>query len=291
MIIQHASPADPAIRQLIQELDAFQATLYPAKSNHLEPIDRLVPPHATLVGAWEKNEPMGVGAVKYMGDYGEIKRMYVSPDHRGKGVARCIMAALEIDLVAQGIFTARLETGIHQTPAITLYESLGFARRDAFGDYTTDPLSTFMEKPLHPRHLMKIRSYEENDRDQVIALWQTCGLTVPWNDPHRDIQRKLNQNPDLFLMGCLGETIAATVMAGYEGHRGWLYYLAVAPDFQGMGLARTIVEYAESRLKAMGCPKVNLMVRGTNQGVLDVYSALGYRQDDVVVLSRRLETD
>lgn len=138
---------------------------------------------------------------------------------------------------------------------------------------------------------MNIRSFQPADEAAVIALWHQCDLVRPWNDPHKDIQRKLKVSPDLFLVGELDGRVVACVMAGYEGHRGWLNYLAVAPEHQRQGLARAIVTEAERLLKAAGCPKINLQVRTSNAGVIEFYRRLGYTVDEVVSLGKRLERD
>jgi ribosomal protein S18 acetylase RimI-like enzyme len=136
-----------------------------------------------------------------------------------------------------------------------------------------------------------IRPFQPADEAAVIALWQQCGLVRPWNDPHKDIQRKLAVRPDWFLVGVLDGRVVACVMAGYEGHRGWLNYLAVTPEHQRRGLARAIVTEAERLLRAAGCPKINLQVRTSNTGVIEFYRRLGYAVDDVVSLGKRLEKD
>ena len=138
---------------------------------------------------------------------------------------------------------------------------------------------------------MHIRPFQLTDEAAVIALWHQCGLTRPWNDPHKDIQRKLAVRPDLFLVGELAGRVVAVVMAGYEGHRGWLNYLAVAPEHQRCGLARAMVTEAERLLQSEGCPKVNLQVRTANAGVIEFYRRLGYALDEVVSLGKRFERD
>ena len=125
----------------------------------------------------------------------------------------------------------------------------------------------------------------------MVALWKLCGLTRPSNDPHKDIERKSRVRPDLFLVGVLDGKVVACVMAGYEGHRGWLNYLAVDPAHRREGLGRTIVTEAEARLRASGCPKVNLQVRTSNRGAIDFYGRLGYSVDEVVSMGKRLQTD
>jgi len=136
-----------------------------------------------------------------------------------------------------------------------------------------------------------IRGFDENDRDAVVRLWQRCELTRPWNDPHRDIDRKLSVQPELFLVGEADGVVVASVMAGYDGHRGWLNLLAVDPDHQRRGYARELVAAAEQRLTTLGCPKLNLQVRATNHAVLAFYDSIGYRPDDVVSLGKRLIPD
>ena len=139
---------------------------------------------------------------------------------------------------------------------------------------------------------MRIRAFEEGDTDSVVALWRLCGLTRPWNDPHADIARKLAVQRELFLVGVdeVGATIA-TVMGGYEGHRGWVNYLAVHPDARGAGRARALMDEIERLLRDRGCPKVNLQVRTDNTEALAFYTAIGYGRDDAVSFGKRLVTD
>ena len=122
----------------------------------------------------------------------------------------------------------------------------------------------------------------------MVALWHRCGLVVPHNDPVRDIALKLGWQPELFLIGELDERLVASVMAGYEGHRGWINYLAVDPAAQGRGLGRLMMNEAESALRALGCPKINLQVRTTNAAVRAFYQRIGYSVDDVISLGKRL---
>ena len=138
---------------------------------------------------------------------------------------------------------------------------------------------------------MNIRPFHTDDRKAVIDLWTRCGLVVPWNDPARDIRRKLAVNPEWFLVGELDERVVATCMAGYEGHRGWINYLAVDPALRRRSIATQIMTAAERLLKASGCPKINLQVRTSNPEAIGFYKKLGYRVDEVISLGKRLETD
>lgn len=135
---------------------------------------------------------------------------------------------------------------------------------------------------------LKIRTYQASDESAVIDLWHRCNLVVPQNDPKKDIKTKLKVQPDLFFVGTLNSRSVATAMAGYDGHRGWIYYLAVDPDYQGQGIGRRMMERAETTLNKRGCPKINLQVRTSNPGVISFYEHLGYSNDDVVGLGKRL---
>ena len=138
---------------------------------------------------------------------------------------------------------------------------------------------------------MQIREFIEKDTKAVIALWVRCRLVVPSNNPLKDIERKLKVDRDLLLVGTLENKIVANVMGGYEGHRGWINYLAVDPDYRNNGYGRLIMEEVEQRIRAKGCSKINLQVRATNKAVIQFYQSLGYSDDHVIGLGKRLEED
>ena len=138
---------------------------------------------------------------------------------------------------------------------------------------------------------LQIRAFEPSDKTAVVQLWEDCGLVVPWNNPYRDIARKVKVQPELFLVGCMDGCVIATVMAGYEGHRGWINYLAVKPEYRRQGMGRQIMQEAEACLRALGCPKINLQVRASNAGVIEFYRRIGFKPDDVVSLGKRLDPD
>jgi ribosomal protein S18 acetylase RimI-like enzyme len=138
---------------------------------------------------------------------------------------------------------------------------------------------------------MEIRQFDPGDEEPVVQLWTECGLVVPSNDPHNDIQRKLKLQPEMFLVGLTDGKIISSVMAGYDGHRGWINYLAVHPDLQGTGIGRLMMQEAEKRLCAAGCPKINLQVRSKNASVIEFYKRIGFKTDDVVSLGKRLQRD
>ncbi len=138
---------------------------------------------------------------------------------------------------------------------------------------------------------MNIRPFQLTDEDELITLWQSTGLATPQNDSKRDIQRKLKVDPDLFLVAIVKGRVIGSVMGGYEGHRGWVNYLSVSPDYQRQGIAKRLMQKIEADLLSRGCPKINLQVRNTNHQVLAFYAALGYLDDQVVGLGKRLIHD
>lgn len=139
--------------------------------------------------------------------------------------------------------------------------------------------------------MLTIRTFCRGDEPALVDLWTRCGLVRPTNDPWKDILRKSKVRPDLFLIGAIETEIVASVMVGYEGHRGWINYLAVSPTHQRKGIGRKMMEAAERALRAEGCPKINLQVRTSNAHVLAFYRAIGFLPDDVVSLGKRLEHD
>ncbi|MXW53966.1 MAG: GNAT family acetyltransferase [Gammaproteobacteria bacterium] len=138
---------------------------------------------------------------------------------------------------------------------------------------------------------LEIRSFEAADQADVVGLWHECDLVVPWNDPVKDIQRKLRVQGELFLVGLLNGRMVATVMSGYEGHRGWINYLAVTPEHRGQGIGRCMMDAAEVRLRDLGCPKINLQVRRSNTQAVDFYRSLGFIEDESISLGKRLLQD
>jgi len=138
---------------------------------------------------------------------------------------------------------------------------------------------------------MKIQPYSPKYQDAVITLWQKCNLTRSNNNPQEDIQRKLKVNPELFLIGLLDGQVVATVMGGYEGHRGWVNYLGVDPEYRHKGYARQLMHALEEMLLERGCPKLNLQVLADNRDAMLFYERIGYKRDEVVSMGKRLIPD
>ena len=137
----------------------------------------------------------------------------------------------------------------------------------------------------------EIVEFDETFRNDVIHLWDICDLTRPWNDPNKDIDRILSDQPGKLFLIREANKVLGSVMVGYDGHRGSVYYLSVHPDYQKKSLGRLLMKHSEDYLLTLGCPKLNLMVRTSNIPVIEFYSRLGYEKDKVVVLGKRLITD
>ena len=141
--------------------------------------------------------------------------------------------------------------------------------------------------------LMKIRVFRAEDTEAVVQLWQQVGLTRPWNDPRKDISRKLKVQPELFLVAVEDDDVSlrGTIMAGYDGHRGWLNYMAVSPQSKGLGIGRRLFDEVRQTLLVMGCCKINLQVRTDNLEAQGFYRALGFNDDACVSMGLRLVDD
>lgn len=139
---------------------------------------------------------------------------------------------------------------------------------------------------------MPIRTFTPADTEAVVQLWVDCDLVRPWNDPYKDIERKLSVTPEWFLVGTddAGK-LMASIMVGYDGHRGWINYLAVHPHHQRQGHARRLMREAEALLTARGCPKLSLQIRAGNEAVIAFYANLGYIDDHTVSMGKRLIAD
>ena len=148
ILIKQVDPSRTEVIELIHQLDEYQESMYPPESNHLDAIDELSKPNVVFYAAYAGSEICGIGAVKILDGYGEIKRLYVPETYRGKGIGKGIVKELENCLCKRSIFAARLETGIYQHEAIDLYKKLGYSKTAPFGDYAEDPLSVFMEKKI-----------------------------------------------------------------------------------------------------------------------------------------------
>lgn len=136
-----------------------------------------------------------------------------------------------------------------------------------------------------------IRQFVPNDTNRVIFIWEQCDLVRNWNNPNFDIRRKLNFQKELFFVGLLNDEIIATAMFGYDGHRGWLNYFAVLPNFQKKGFGKQLMTFGELALIEKGCPKLNLQIRNDNTKAINFYQKVGYKEDAAVSFGKRLIED
>jgi putative acetyltransferase len=149
LILQIESPRQADVERLLAALDAYQSALYPPESNHFLDVDALAAPNVRFFVARREGRALGCGALRIdAAGYGELKRMFVSPEARGYRLGRLLLDRIEEEARREGLSWLRLETGIHQPEALGLYRSAGYAERGAFGEYRPDPLSVFMEKSL-----------------------------------------------------------------------------------------------------------------------------------------------
>lgn len=142
----------------------------------------------------------------------------------------------------------------------------------------------------------RIADFSDHQRNAVIGLWEACGLTRPWNDPNKDIDRKLTDRNGAFWVilhrdAAGAETLVGSVMIGYDGHRGTINYLAVAEAHQSAGLGKAIMSACETFLEDLGCPKIHLMVRSENERVRAFYDRLGYDVETAVTFGKRIIPD
>ena len=137
---------------------------------------------------------------------------------------------------------------------------------------------------------LTITDLAEGEIEAAVALWEACSLTRPWNDPRADARLALAGATSTILGGQVGGRLVATAMVGADGHRGWVYYLAVDPSLRGSGHGETMMRAAEAWVRARGMPKLQLMVRGDNRAAVKFYEAIGYGVEDCVVMSVRFDT-
>ncbi len=135
----------------------------------------------------------------------------------------------------------------------------------------------------------RIIQYDPAYQQALINLWKECNLVVPQNDPVVDIQKKLDFQPQLFFIALLNDQLVGSIMAGYEGHRGWLNYLAISPKHQRQGYGKRLVDEATEKLRKLGCQKINAQIRKTNLSAIEFYKRIGFKEDNVISLGKRLK--
>lgn len=142
-----------------------------------------------------------------------------------------------------------------------------------------------MKQPTEIFHVGEATNHETMS---IVALWEKTGLTRPWNDPTQDIQRALSAKSSTIFIAKNDHKIIGTAMAGYEGHRGWIYYLAVDPDYQKQGLGKKLYNTAEQWLKNQGAPKIQILIRADNQKVISFYEGLGFEKSSSLLMGKKI---
>lgn len=288
------APDQPDVVALIDALDAYQAPLYPPESNHLLDIGALKRPEvAFLVARDAQGQAVGCAALVVQPEHGEIKRMFVQPALRGRGVAKALYARLEAEALRRGCTRLRLETGIRQPEALAFYERLGFQRRAPFGDYREDPLSVFMERPLD--HVSIGRCVpDEHDLQALAEVLHACvqggasvGFVLPFEPEQalafwHKLLPGMQSGARCLLVARSGGRIVGTVqlvldMPPNGAHRADLVKLLVHPAHRRHGIARRLMEAAHAQARAAGR---TLLVLDTVSGspAEGLYRSLGYQR-------------
>jgi len=250
--------------------------------------------------------------------------VYVRVNQQRRGIGRTLYSSLFEILALQGYCNAYAGVTLPNPAGVGLHTSLGFQPVGVYSrvgykcgawhdvawfsldlDRRPDPpapprsVAAVLNPGSHDRtprevnpsgpEAMTIRVYRDPDREAVIALWRSVfAYTTPHNEPALSIRRKMDAQPELFFVAEMDGLIAGTVMGGYDGHRGWIYSLAVAPELRGGGIGTALVRRAEEALARMGCPKVNLQVFQSNAGAVAFYEKLGYRVEERVSMGKIL---
>ena len=216
-------------------------------------------------------------------DANVVRSVFVNPALQGQGIGRLLMIEIELRAREAGVTVLSVPSSLTAEP---FYTKLGFHTvRDV---YHGNERTLVMEKALLSRH--PIGPYRDRQhRAQVVALWQEAfGYDTAHNLPTLVIDKKLAVNDGLFFVATDKKTVVGTILAGYDGHRGWLYSVAVHADYRRHGLGSSLVRHAEQALTALGCMKVNLQITSGNDGVAGFYEALGYGVEPRISMGKKI---
>ena len=212
-----------------------------------------------------------------------VRSVFVNPALQGQGIGRLLMIEIELRAREAGVTVLSVPSSL---TAQAFYAKLGFHNvRDV---YHGNERTLVMEKALLSRH--PIGPYRDRQhRAQVIELWQQAfGYDTAHNLPSLAIDKKLAVNDGLFFVATDNKAVIGTILAGYDGHRGWLYSVAVHTDYRRHGLGSSLVRYAEQALTALGCMKINLQITGGNDVVVGFYEALGYGVEPRISMGKKI---
>lgn len=240
-----------------------------------------------------------------------LRWFIVAPEYQGRGVGRKLIGAAIQFCKRSGFRRVYLHTFAGLDAARHLYQEAGFTLRQEhegqqWGRIVTEQLFVLdlgsagrLAQTQYPMRampsipsgdtIMEIRPFLESDQAAVAQLWREVFPDAPaWNIPEADIQRKLAVQRELFMVARVGSEVVGTAMAGYDGHRGWVYYVAVSPKYRRQRIGTALMERVEKELAQLGCPKINLQVRASNHQVVSFYTQLGYHVEERVSMGKRL---
>lgn len=212
-----------------------------------------------------------------------VRSVFVNPALQGQGIGRLLMIEIELRAREAGVTVLSVPSSLTAEP---FYTTLGFHTvRDV---YHGNERTLVMEKAVLSRH--PIGQYRDRQhRAQVVALWQEAfGYDTAHNLPTLAIDKKLAVSDGLFFVATDKKAVIGTILAGYDGHRGWLYSVAVHSDYRRQGLGASLVRHAEQALIALGCMKINLQITGGNDAVVGFYEALGYGTEPRISMGKKI---
>lgn len=212
-----------------------------------------------------------------------VRSVFVNPTLQGQGIGRLLMIEIELRAREAGVTVLSVPSSLTAQP---FYAKLGFhSVRDV---YHGNERTLVMEKALSSRH--PIGPYlDRQHRAQVVGLWQEAfGYDTAHNLPSLAIEKKLAVNDGLFFVATDKKAVIGTILASYDGHRGWLYSVAVRTDYRRQGLGASLVRHAEQALTALGCMKINLQITGGNDAVVGFYEALGYGVEPRISMGKKI---
>ena len=212
-----------------------------------------------------------------------VRSVFVNPSLQGQGIGRLLMIEIELRAREAGVTVLSVPSSLTAEP---FYTKLGFHTvRDV---YHGNERTLVMEKALLSRHPIGLYR-DRQHRAQVVALWQQAfGYDTAHNVPSLAIDKKLAVNDGLFFVATDKKAVIGTVLAGYDGHRGWLYSVAVHADYRRHGLGSSLVRHAEQALTGLGCMKINLQINSGNEAVVGFYEALGYGVEPRISMGKKI---
>jgi phosphinothricin acetyltransferase len=307
LVIDGLNPDDwPAVRAIYLEGIATGQATFETEAPSWQDWDAAHLPHCRLaarlggaVAGWGALSP--VSRRRCYAGVAEVS-VYVAAAHRGRQLGKRLLQALIAESERRGIWTLQGATFPENTASLRLQESCGFrivGRRERIGQLhgvwrstiVTERRSRTVGIDTEPARSdpLEIRPYQDADERSVIALWnEVLPATALHNDPATSIRKKVAADRDLFLVAAVDGSVVGTVMGGWDGHRGWIYSMAVAPRYQRRGIATALMRRLESALAERGCLKINLQVRQSNAGVVAFYQKLGYVPEQILSMGKRL---